>query len=110
VPLEAAAAGRLTIATEVGATPELLRHNDTGLLVGPRDPAAVDRWTREIFRRPERFAAMAKAAAADVGLRFTPARHVTIIERAYRQILSRREGRYAFGGKLSSANAGASGA
>jgi len=39
--LDAMAAGLPVVATEVGGVPEIVRHEATGLLVRPRDPAAL---------------------------------------------------------------------
>lgn len=39
--LEAMAAAKPIVATDVGAVPTVIRHNQTGLLVPPRDPEAI---------------------------------------------------------------------
>ena len=41
VLIEAAACARATVATDVGGTAEVVRDNETGLLVPPRDAAAL---------------------------------------------------------------------
>jgi glycosyltransferase involved in cell wall biosynthesis len=51
------------VATAVGGLPDLLDHGTTGLLVAPRDPAALARAILELLRDPARRAAMASAAA-----------------------------------------------
>ena len=55
VPLEAAAYGTPTIATAVGGTPEVVRHDETGLLVPPGDhrelSSAISRLLRDAALR-----------------------------------------------------------
>ena len=51
------------VATAVGGLPDLLDHGTTGLLVAPRDPAALSQAILALLRDPARRAAMASAAA-----------------------------------------------
>ena len=47
VVLEAAAAGRVVVATEVGGVPEIIKHKQNGLLVAPRNP---DQFAKSIVK------------------------------------------------------------
>ena len=53
------------VATAVGGLPDLLDHGTTGLLVAPRDPAALSQAILALLRDPDRRAAMASAAARE---------------------------------------------
>jgi glycosyltransferase involved in cell wall biosynthesis len=59
--LEAAAAGRPVVATRVGGIPEVVRDGVTGLLVAPREPAALAAAIGELARDPQRRRAMGAA-------------------------------------------------
>ncbi|MEV4745995.1 glycosyltransferase [Streptosporangium sp. NPDC049248] len=60
--MEAMAAGRPTIATSVGGTPELLE--DRGLLVPPADPAALAEAITHLLTHPQHATTLATAARA----------------------------------------------
>lgn len=49
VLLEAMAAGRPSVAARVGGVPELVRHGREGLLVPPKDPAALSRAVERLW-------------------------------------------------------------
>jgi glycosyltransferase involved in cell wall biosynthesis len=53
VVLEAMAHGTPVVTTPVGGTPELVVHGETGLLVPPRDPAALAAALDELLAKPE---------------------------------------------------------
>ena len=52
--VEASASGVPVIASKVGGVPEAVLHNQTGLLVPPRDPAALAHATIELIDDPSR--------------------------------------------------------
>ncbi|MER5422726.1 glycosyltransferase [Streptosporangium roseum] len=60
--MEAMAAGRPTVATSVGGTPELLE--DRGLLVPPADPAALAEAITHLLTQPQHATTLATAARA----------------------------------------------
>lgn len=60
--LEAMARGLPCIASSVGPLPEVVEHGKTGLLVPPRDPAALAEAIAALSRDPHRRLAMGKAA------------------------------------------------
>lgn len=61
VALEAMERGRAVIASAVGGLPEIVAQGETGLLVPPRDPAALADAIRELIAEPARVAAMGAA-------------------------------------------------
>jgi glycosyltransferase involved in cell wall biosynthesis len=68
--LWAAACGRAVVATDVGGTPEVLSHGATGLLVPPRDVAALRAALGTLASDPARRAELGAAAKRDVRERF----------------------------------------
>ena len=81
--LEAAAAGCCVVASDHGGLPEILRHDETGLLVPPNDPVALAKAIARADR--ERLGA---AAAADIPQRFSAARVLAEIQSLYDTVLS----------------------
>lgn len=72
--LETLAYGRPVVATEIGGIPEVIRHNQTGILVPVHQPdalaGAIDHLIDHPFLREE----MGKAAQRDTAIRFSPAK------------------------------------
>jgi glycosyltransferase involved in cell wall biosynthesis len=64
--LEAVAAGKPVVATDVGGTAEVIIDGRTGLLVPPRDVGALARALVQLLSRPEERARMSHEAAAVV--------------------------------------------
>jgi glycosyltransferase involved in cell wall biosynthesis len=87
VALEAAAAGLPVVAAAHGGLPEIIRHEETGLLVPPKDPLALAAALRRLADDPDAAAAMGSAAAADVAARFSPAATVAAVEALYDELL-----------------------
>lgn len=65
--LEAMSAGKKVIASDTGAVPELVIHNETGLLIPPDDPAKLASALRKAFETPaaEHWGRKAQEAVAD---------------------------------------------
>jgi len=61
VIVQALAMGRPVVATDVGATSELIQNKVTGILVAPNDPAALAEGIALVVREPERAAQWAQA-------------------------------------------------
>ena len=78
--LEAAACGRAIVATDVPGCREVVEDEKTGLLVPPRDPAALARAIDRLAGDPELRARLGRAARARVLERFTTDRviHATL--------------------------------
>ncbi len=60
--LECMATGTPVVATNVGGLPEMVEHDRTGLLVPPRDPAALAQAIGALLADPERGRRLAQAA------------------------------------------------
>jgi len=69
--LEAFAAGVPLVASRVGGMPDVVREGETGLLVPPRDPAALAAALASLLADAGRRRALATAAAADLRARFS---------------------------------------
>ena len=68
--IEAAALGVPSIVTRVGGLPEIVRHDETGVVVSPFDAVALADALRTLTQ--ERAQALGAAARRDYELRFTP--------------------------------------
>jgi glycosyltransferase involved in cell wall biosynthesis len=84
--LEAMAAGLAVVATDVGGTAEAVRHGETGLVVPPRDHAALGEAIAELLSDPERRAAMGDAGRARARERFTLDHMIEGTVAVYRQV------------------------
>jgi glycosyltransferase involved in cell wall biosynthesis len=72
VILEAMAAGRPVVGTDVGGTPELIQDGETGLLVPRHDPAALAAALERLLDDPALAARLGAAARRRVETRFSP--------------------------------------
>lgn len=89
VALEAMSQGLPVIATAVGCIPDLLRHQENGLLVPSRDSTALAAAIRRLADAPEeraRFGAAAAAAVARMSWRRTAEQTVDVYRRALAQV------------------------
>jgi glycosyltransferase involved in cell wall biosynthesis len=89
--IEAMAAGRPVVATAVGGVPEVVQDGVSGLLVPPRDPAALAAAIAGLLAEPARAAALGRAARAAVYPRYSSQRLVRDIEALYARLLVPRE-------------------
>jgi glycosyltransferase involved in cell wall biosynthesis len=71
VILEAMASGAVVVATAVGGSPELVESSETGVLVPPRDPAAMAEAILRVLDRPAWAGRLARAARHMVETTFT---------------------------------------
>ncbi|MFQ5539515.1 MAG: glycosyltransferase [Candidatus Binatia bacterium] len=88
--LEAMAAGKPVVATDVGGNPEAVIHGETGLLVPPRDPAALADAVAELFSDPRRADQMGKAGRERVEKEFRIDRMVHSMEKLYEELVDVR--------------------
>lgn len=88
VLLEGAAAGRPLVTTDVPGCRDAVREGETGLLVPPRDAAALAAALRPLLGDPVLRARMGEAARADAEARFGVARVVDATLSIYRSLLA----------------------
>jgi glycosyltransferase involved in cell wall biosynthesis len=88
--IEALAAGRPMVATEVDGTPEVVVNEETGLLVPPGDPGRLAGAICRLLREPGLRANFAQAGRARVLERFNEDRQVARTEALYELALRRR--------------------
>jgi glycosyltransferase involved in cell wall biosynthesis len=81
------AAGRPVVATRVGGTADLVRHGVNGLLVAPRDPAALATAISQILTDPVAAARMSAAARHTAAAYAWPGLARQVLE-VYQQVTS----------------------
>ncbi len=84
--LEAMAAGRPVVATDVGGVPEIVAHGETGLLVPARNPAALAAALVVLLRDPARARRMGEAGRRRVLERHAMGRMVAEIQGLYESL------------------------
>lgn len=90
VLLEAMAASLPVVATRVGGIPEVVVDGETGILVPPRDPAALAQAIEILLANPERARAMGAAGRERVRRFFTVEKMARSVMALYREELQRR--------------------
>lgn len=90
VLLEAMAASRAVVATQVNGVPELIEDRVTGRLVPPRDSAALARAIQELLENPMARKAMAQNGHQRVRERFTAERMVRETVSVFESALAER--------------------
>jgi len=93
VPLEAMACGRPVVASAVGGMLDTVLPDGTGVLVPPRDPAALAEAVGRLLDDPARRERYGRAGAAWVRSRFTWEHVAQGTLEAYQHTLDRRTGR-----------------
>lgn len=89
VPCEALAASRPVVATNVGATPEVLRDGETALVVPPDDPVALAAGIEGLLLDSGRARSLAEAGRRDVLERFAPERSLPTFTRLVLELTDR---------------------
>jgi glycosyltransferase involved in cell wall biosynthesis len=89
--IEALAAARPVVSTNVGGVPIVVQDGESGLLVPPRDPAAFAKAVLTVLRDPDRAAELGRAGRRAVFPRHASGRLVEDIERLYLE-LAREKG------------------
>jgi len=87
--LESMAAGAPVVATRVGGSPEALEDGVDGLLVPPRDSAALSRAIGWVLEHPEAARDLGRRARARVAEEFSLARMIRETECLYARLLER---------------------
>ena len=85
--VEAMAAGKPVVATQVGAVPEIVRHGVDGWLVPPNDPRAMADGIVQLLRDRAMATRMGQAARVRVQEAFSLERMTTEIEAVYREVV-----------------------
>ena len=85
--LEAMAAEKAVIATEVGGVPELVEHGVTGLLVPPRDPTALGAALISLLGDRSRRSAMGRSGRQRLTREFNAERMVAETDALFRRLL-----------------------
>ncbi|HEU5002997.1 MAG TPA: glycosyltransferase [Actinomycetota bacterium] len=88
--IEAGAAGRPVVATDVGGVPEVVRDGETGYVVPARDPAATAARALQILAAPELAARFGAAGREWVRSRFSAERLVEDLSALYAEQLERK--------------------
>ena len=85
--VEAMAAARPVVATRVGGIPDGVIHNETGLLVPPRDPSALAGAIGQLLADPARGNVLGAAGRRRAELRFSAASVVPAVESLYERLV-----------------------
>jgi glycosyltransferase involved in cell wall biosynthesis len=88
--LEAMAAGRPVISTDVGGVTEVLRSGTDGLVIPPGDQAALTNAIQWMLNHPDRAAAMAASARQRIGQSWDIARVTEELTELYETLTRRR--------------------
>jgi glycosyltransferase involved in cell wall biosynthesis len=88
VLFEAMASGTAIVATDSGGTPEIVRDDREGLLVPPRDPAALARAVATLAGDRALRARLGTAGVARVAAEFTIERYVALTQAVYDEALA----------------------
>jgi glycosyltransferase involved in cell wall biosynthesis len=91
--LEAMSVGTPLVATAIGGTDEAVVDGVTGLLVPPRDAAALAGAVERVLANPEEAKRRAETAAVRVAVEFSASRMVAGVESVYEELLIGRERR-----------------
>jgi glycosyltransferase involved in cell wall biosynthesis len=81
--VEAQACARPVIVSRIGGLPEVVREQETALIVPPRDAGALAAALGELIRDPERARAMGRAGREHVLKHYDLAQCVQLLERYY---------------------------
>jgi glycosyltransferase involved in cell wall biosynthesis len=90
--IEAMAAGRAVVATNVGGVPDVVENGRTGVLVPARDASALASALDALLTDPAARLRMGEAAKAMVASRFTVDRLVDDVHRLYERALAEKRG------------------
>jgi glycosyltransferase involved in cell wall biosynthesis len=93
VILEAMAAGRAVIATNVGEIEDAISDGDDGILVAPRDATSLAEAIRRIVRNPTLAAEMGRAGLARVETMFSADKVIQDLSQIYKSVVSERVAR-----------------
>jgi glycosyltransferase involved in cell wall biosynthesis len=90
--LEAMAVNVPVVATEVGGIPEIVRHDESAVLVRPRDPAALAAAIERVLADASLQASLKRNARAAIDARHTPEGRARILVDMYNDVLAGESG------------------
>lgn len=88
VILEAMQMGVPVVSTRVGGIPEIITHDETGLLIPPQNPGRFSDSIIGLLLDKEKRASLARAAKEKVLYRFKPERYIKELDGLYRETLN----------------------
>jgi glycosyltransferase involved in cell wall biosynthesis len=94
VVMEGMCMGKPVVATQVGGTPELIRNQQTGILIPPGDPEALADALLAVLTSPVVRRRLSSAARTYARARFTMAPALDRLEMLYREVAARARRRY----------------
>jgi glycosyltransferase involved in cell wall biosynthesis len=92
VLIEAMAMAKAVVATDAGGVPEIVVHDECGLLVPPGEPQAMAEALLALLCNPARSARLGQAGRRRAEARFSIARHVEAVETVYAKLRTARRG------------------
>ncbi len=91
VIIEAMAAEKPVVATDIGGIPEVVDDGETGLLVPPGDPEALSKAITTLLQDPSRAKTMGEKGRTRVKEMFTTTKMLSEIEHVYQSLTSQRK-------------------
>jgi glycosyltransferase involved in cell wall biosynthesis len=88
--LEAMAAGLPVIVSEVGGLPEIVQHEDTGLLIPPKDPEALAQSLARVLEEPGLAQRLGQKAREQVQEKYSLERLAQILNQSYDELVQRK--------------------
>jgi glycosyltransferase involved in cell wall biosynthesis len=89
--LQALATERAVVASAVGGIPEVIHHGETGLLIPPRDPAALALQVDWLLRHPDQGKTMGQAGRQVIIRDYSFESMLTKTEELYASLWEKRE-------------------
>lgn len=89
--LEAMAAGKPVVATNVGGIPEIVVHGETGILIPPRDPDALAIAIIDLLQNRLKAKDMGEAGRIRAGKRFSIYKMIEKTENLYQEFLKEKQ-------------------
>jgi glycosyltransferase involved in cell wall biosynthesis len=87
VLLEAGRCAKATVASRIGGIPEVILHNETGLLVQPGDVQELANATSALLSNPQKRLQLGRAAQKRISEKFSIQAHVAHIINWYEKLL-----------------------
>ena len=90
VLIEAGAAGKASVATNVGGIPEIVMDGESGILIKPRDPDGLAQAIKQILSDPDKMAAMGQRARQHIEAHFSLQGQADNLVNLYEEVLTGR--------------------